>query len=100
MPLPQQLATGTPQRLERTGPETRHEVLVVARPEMCEAGREEPFDELSAWIPGPTLTRHSHLMSTHRGFFMPGDPGTPKIPEIREAGEIRKTPVSSSKRQE
>ena len=26
--------------------EMRHEVLVVARPVMCEAGREEPFDEL------------------------------------------------------
>ena len=31
-------------------------------------------------------------MSTQRGFFMPGDPGTPQIPEIWEAGEIRKTP--------
>ena len=60
---------------------------------MCEAGREETFDELSAWISGPTLTRHSHLMSTHRGFFMPGDPGTPQIPEIREAGKSGKPPL-------
>ena len=34
---------------------------------MCGAGREEPFDELSAWIFSPTLTRHSHLMSAQRG---------------------------------
>ena len=30
--------------------------------------------ELSAWIFSPTLTRHSHLMSTQRGnFHLPGD---------------------------
>ena len=50
--------------------EMRHEVLVVARPVMCEAGWEEPFDELSAWIFSPTLTRHSHLMRAQRGFFV------------------------------
>ena len=37
-------------------------LLAVPRPEMCGAGREEPFDELSAWIFSPTLTPHSHLM--------------------------------------
>ena len=46
---------------------------------MCEAGRDEPFDELSAWIFSPTLTQHSHLMSTQRGFFVPGEPGTPQL---------------------
>ena len=31
---------------------------VFARPVMCEAGPEEPFDEHTAWIFCPTLTRH------------------------------------------
>ena len=74
------------------GLETRHEVLVVARPEMCGAGLEEPFDDLPAWIFGPALTQHRHLMSTHRGFFMPGDPGTRELPGNPGGGEIRKTP--------
>ena len=43
---------------------------LAARPVMCEAGREEPFDELSAWIFSPTLTQHSYLMSTQCGFFI------------------------------
>ena len=41
---------------------------------MCEAGREEPFDELSAWIFSPTLTRHSHLMGSQLGFLSDADP--------------------------
>ena len=32
---------------------------LAARPVMCEAGREEPFDELSAWTFSPTLTWHT-----------------------------------------
>ena len=36
--------------------------------------RQEPFDELSAWIFSPTLTRHSHLISTQRGFLSDADP--------------------------
>ena len=60
---------------------------------MCDAGREESFDELPAWIFCPTLTRHSHLMSTHRGFFVPGDPGTPQLSENPGDGEIQKKPV-------
>ena len=45
----------TPQRLHRdftrsAGSERRHDLLVVARPEMCEARWEEPFDGLRAWI--------------------------------------------------
>ena len=45
-----------------------HEVLVVAHRVLCEAGGEEPFDELSARIFSPTLTWHSHLMSAQLGF--------------------------------
>ena len=40
---------------------------------MCEAGREELFDELSAWIFSPTLTRHSHLICTQRRFLSDAD---------------------------
>ena len=46
--------------------------------------REEPFDELSAWMTSPTLTRHSHLMRAQRGnFHLPGD--------LRTARSVRKT---------
>ena len=47
-------------------PRTRHEDLVVARPEMCEAGREEPFDEHTPWIFYAGRPRHS---------ANPGNPG-------------------------
>ena len=65
LPLPQQSAPWTPQRrkVERTEvPEHRDSQREA--PVACEAGREEPFDELSAWIFSPTLTRHSHLIPT------------------------------------
>ena len=63
-----------PDPSRRTGPGKRHEALVVAGPVLCVAGREEQSDELTAWIFCPTLTRHSHLMSTQRGnFHLPGD---------------------------
>ena len=56
LPLPQQSALMTPRNVfteispRSAGPERRHDLLVVTRPEMCEAGQEEPFDELPAWI--------------------------------------------------
>ena len=40
----------------------------------------------------PTLTRHSHLMSTHRGFFVPGDPGNWELPGNPGENKIQKTP--------
>ena len=41
--------------------------------DLCAAGREEPFDELSAWIFSPTLSRHSNLMRAQRGnLYLPG----------------------------
>ena len=48
-----------PDPSRRTGPGKRHEVLVVAGPVLCEAGREEQSDEL-----------------TPRGFFVRRCPGT------------------------
>ena len=71
MPLPQQLPQG--RRNVSRDPDPRNVTKfwswLVLR---CARLAEEPFDELSAWISGPTLTRHSHLMSTHRGFFYAG----------------------------
>ena len=51
--VPQQSALMTAQRLHRdstrgAGPERRHDLLVVARPEMCEAGREQSARATSA----------------------------------------------------
>ena len=56
------LATLSPRSLRPSGssepPSRTLSTTVFARPEMCEAGREEPFDELPPWIFSPTLTRH------------------------------------------
>ena len=64
---------------------------------MCEVGREEPFDELSAWIFSPTLTRHRDELSSQRGFstcrMTPALKKIRKIRQIRKNREIRKTPV-------
>ena len=59
----------TPQRLHRdstrgAGPEKRLDLLVVARPEMCEAGREEPALSVEETCDDGL---DSHLMSAHRG---------------------------------
>ena len=75
-----------------TGSETRHEVLDVAHPVLCEAGREEPLDELSAVdFFCPTLTRHNYLMRAQRGFFLPGDLGTRELHGNPRDREIQKT---------
>ena len=84
-----------PDPSRRTGPGKRHEVLVVAGPVLCEAGREEQSDELTAWIFCPTLTRHSHLMSTQRGnFHLPGNlrtaGGTPHF-SLKSGKSAKKT---------
>ena len=60
---------------------------------MCEVGREEPFDELSAWIFSPTLTRHRDELSSQRGFSTCRM--TPALGKIRKIRKIRKNRKSS-----
>ena len=55
---------------------------------MCEAGREEPFDELSAWIFSPTLTRHSHLMGSQLGFLSDADPAHHLPGDLRTIADL------------
>ena len=42
--------------------------------------------------------RHSHLTSTHCGFFVSGDPGTPELPRNPGDGRNPENPVFSSTR--
>ena len=60
---------------------------------MCEVGREEPFDELSAWIFSPTLTRHRDELSSQRGFSTCRM--TPALGKIRKIRQIQKNRESS-----
>ena len=52
-------------------------------------GSGQPFDERSPWKSSAEVSRNRDLMSAQRGFFVPGDPGTPQLP--RNPGNGKKT---------
>ena len=57
----------------------------------------QPFDERSPWKSSAEVNRHRDLMSAQRGFFVPGDPVTPRLPGKPGNGENLEKKVSASK---
>ena len=68
-------------------------MLVVAHPVLCKAGREEPFDGLSAWMFSPTLAHTADFLCRVIS-------GTPELPRNPGDGGSPENPIYASIREE